>query len=235
MNELLQVGGRFVCTHPYLHPLGDRRGDYSYLTPQQAVEGMAAKLADPMDLPADGDLQGLFLLLRGVDHRGFADALGAFNTIFPVTELQLAERRAGWLATLEKDKLIQATGPIHPAWHEQDPRRHGGGTEMETTLGPLVAMAEGYDQENVRPEAELAALIEKKRAHLQAIDAAWTALADNLQNGTGLALVLEGNSGSIHRQLVENTPPAEGYKLAAVCGWIGEAHQMTFFRELLGI
>ncbi|MBI9087561.1 MAG: hypothetical protein JEZ11_28490, partial [Desulfobacterales bacterium] len=33
MDELLQAGGRFVCTHPYLHPLGDRRGNYSYLTP----------------------------------------------------------------------------------------------------------------------------------------------------------------------------------------------------------
>ncbi|MBI9080466.1 MAG: hypothetical protein JEY79_12085 [Pseudodesulfovibrio sp.] len=235
MKELLQSDGRFVCTHPYLHPLGDRRGNYSYLTPQQAVEGMAAKLADPMDLPPNGDLQGVFLLLRGVDNQGFADTLGTFNTIFPVTELQLAERRAAWLATLEKDKLIQATGPIHPTWHEQDPRRHEGGKNMDTTLGPLVAMAEGYNQENIRPETELDALIEKKRAHLQTLDDAWTNLTATLQGGTGLGLVLDGNSGSIHRQLLENTPPVEGYKLAAACCWIGESGQMTFFRELLGL
>lgn len=235
MDDLLQAGGRFVCTHPYIHPLGDRRSDCSYLTPQQAVKGMAAKLADPLDLFTSGNLQGVFLLLRGVDNQGFADALGAFNTIFPVTELQLAARRAKRLATLEKDKLIQATGPIHPAWHEQDPRRHGGGVDLDTTLGPLVAMVEGYNQENFRPEAELDALIEKKRAHLQMLDDAWTDLTATLQGSTGLCLVLNGNSGSIHRQFIENLPSVEGYKLAAVCCWIGESGQMTFFRELLGL
>lgn len=235
MEGLLQVGGRFVCVHPYIHPLGDRRGDYAYLTPQQAAEGMAAKLADPKDLQAGQDLRGVFLLLRGVDNNGFAETLAAFNSVFPITELQLAERRAGWLATLEKDKFIQETGPIHPTWTDQGAHRHPGGSALEKSLGGLLGMADGYGQENTRPEDELAAVIEKKRTHLQELEAAWTTITDALKDGAGLGLVLDGNVGSIHRQLVENMPPVEGYKLAAVCCWIGNTEDMTFFRELLSI
>ncbi|WP_419787302.1 hypothetical protein [Pseudodesulfovibrio sp.] len=235
MNGLLQAGGRFVCVHPYIHPLGDRRGDYAYLTPQQAVDGMAAKLADPKDLQAGSNLRGVFLLLRGVDNAGFAGTLAAFNAVFPITELQLAERRAGWLATLEPDKFVQATGPIHPAWTDQKAHRHPEAVALEKALGGLLGMAEGYDLENTRPEEELAAVIEKKRAHLQELETAWATITDALKSGQGLGLVLDGNVGSIHRQLRENLPPVEGYKLAAVCCWLGNAVDMTFFRELLGL
>ncbi|BCS89955.1 hypothetical protein [Pseudodesulfovibrio sediminis] len=235
MEGLLQAGGRFVCVHPYIHPLGDRRGDYAYLTPQQAAEGMAAKLADPMDSPGEDTLQAVLLMLRGVEHTDFVETLNAFNTVFPVSELQLAERRAGQLATLEQDKMIQTTGPVHPAWRGQDPRRHERAKDMGTTLGAQVALGEGYAIEAVRPEDELAALIDKKKALLEQLETDWTTLQDVIQGGAGKGLVLNGNSGSIHRQLVELRPPVEGYKLAAVCAWIGTAEHMTFFRELLGI
>ncbi len=117
------------------------------------------------------------------------------------------------------------------------PRRstHPGCTALDTSLGGLLGMAEGYDLENVRPEDELAAVIEKKRAHLQGLDAAWATITGALQGGAGMGLVLDGNIGSIHRQLVENMPPVEGYKLAAVCCWIGTTQSMTFFRELMGL
>ncbi len=110
MESLLQAGGRFVCVHPYIHPLGDRRGDYAYLTPQQAVEGMAAKLADPKDLQAEDELRGVFLLLRGVDNDDFAKTLVAFNAVFPVTELQLAERRADGLPPWRRTSSFRKPG-----------------------------------------------------------------------------------------------------------------------------
>ncbi|RWU04141.1 hypothetical protein DWB63_09040 [Pseudodesulfovibrio sp. S3] len=235
MTGLLQTGGLFACVHPYIHPTGDRRGDYAFLTPQQAATGMVDKLGDVMDLPPGGDLQAVFLLLRGVEHTGFADTLKAFNAVFPVTELQLAERRAAWLATLETDKLIQATGPVHPAWHKQDPRRHERAADLDTALGAQVALGEGYALESVRPEDELAALIDKKQAHVTQLETAWTALQDVIQGGTGLGQILTGNRDSIHRQLNEALPPVEGYKLAAMCCWIGTDEQTTFIKELLGL
>lgn len=235
MVGLLDAGGLFTCVHPYIHPLGDRRGEYAYLTPQQAADGLAVKMADPMDLPGKDTLQGVFLLLRGVEHADFADTLKAFNAIFPVTELELAQRRAGQLATLEQDKMIQTTGPVHPAWRGQNPRQHERANDMGMALGAQVALGEGYAIEAERPEDELAALIDKKQAHIEQLETEWTALQDVIQGGAGKGLVLNGNSGSIHRQLAEFRPPVEGYKLAAMCAWIGTAEHMTFFRELLGL
>jgi len=235
MDGLLQRGGRFVCAHPYIHPLGDRRGDYAYLTPQQAVEGLADKLADPNDLIEGDALRGVLLLLRGVDHAGLAEALAAFNAIFPVTELQLAERRARWLSSLEKDKLVQTTGSIHPSWASMDTRRHPGGASMDKAAGGLLGMADGYALENQRPEDELASVIEKKRAFLQGLEAAWETIAAGIQGGGGLGVILDGNVSSIHRQLTEALPPVEGYKLAVACCWIGNTEDMTIFKELFGL
>ncbi|SOB60524.1 conserved protein of unknown function [Pseudodesulfovibrio profundus] len=232
---LLQAGGHFLCLHPYIHPLGDRRGEYAYLTPQQTVTGMADKLADPQDVLSKNSLESVFLLLRGVDHDHFAAVLDAFCTLFPVTELMLAKRRAKWLATLEKDKLIRAVGPVHPSWHSHETRRHPRTVQLDQEMGGLLGMAEGYEQENTRPEAELNALIEKKRTHLQELDAAWTLVTDALRGDSGVGLALNGNMGSIRRQLKENTPPVEGYKLSALCCWIGSIDDVAFIREMVSL
>ena len=232
---LMSTGGKFVCVHPYRHPVGDRRYDYAYLTPADAVSALAAKLADVADPPPAGTLGALTLMIRETGHAAFRASLAAFNAVFPVTGLQLAQRRAGWLATLESDKLIQAAGPKTPAWKSGDPRRHAAVAGMDRATGGLLALAEGYAAENVRPEDELAALIAEKTQRVADLESAWNDFAASLQGDAGSGLYLTGDAASIRRQLLSSDPPAATYKLTACACWVAPEANLTLLREVFGL
>jgi hypothetical protein len=236
LEALLDAGGKFVCIHPYLHPVGDRRGDYTYLTPADAVAALAAKLADPTDpAPAGGSLEAVVMMIRATTHADFQASLAAFNTVLPLTGLQLALRRAGWLAGLETEKLIQTVGPRVPAWHDGDLHRHSLVAQMDRALGSLVAMVEGYAAENTRPEDELAGLIAEKTQRLADLTSAWNTLVDRLQGDAGLGIYVAGDAGSIRRQLLASDPPAATWKLTSLACWIAPADRLTLLKETFGL
>ena len=228
-------GGKFVCVHPYQHPVGDRRGDYAYLTPGDAVASLAAKLADAADMAPAGTIGALVLMIREANQERFHASLSSFNAVFPVTGLQLAQRRAGWLATLESDKLIQAVGPAVPLWRNGDPRRHSAVAALDRSLGALLAVTEGFDAENTRPEDELAALIAEKSQGVVDLVSAWDTLAATLQGDVGLGLYLAGDAGSIRRQLLSSSPPAASYKLTALACWVAPAGNLILLKEIFGL
>jgi len=234
LGALLEAGGAQLCVHPFLHPLGDRRGDYAYMTPQQAVEAVAGKMADPVDALPAGQLAAVLLVLRGVAMDDFAATLEAFNAVFPVSELRMVQRRARALATLEQDKFLRPQGPGHPTWRHQDPRRHDSPQDMARTLGRRLAMAEAYARDS-SPEDELGAVVAKKREQLAENAGGWTRLAERLAGGSAVGLHLDGYAGSIRRQLLEQIPTVEGYKLAAAVCWIGPTERITLYRECFGL
>lgn len=235
MDALMAAGGKFVCVHPYQHPLGDRRGDYAYLTPQDAVAALAAKLADPADLAPSGTIAALALMIREASDSAFQASLAAFNTVFPVTALQLAERRSGWLATLERDKLIQSVGPVAPPWHNGDPRRHSAMTRLDGAMGGLIAVSEAYDAENKRPETELAELISEKSARVGTLASAWASIVSTFTGDTGLGMYATGDAGSIRRAFLSSSPPAASYKLTAIACWVAPAENLVLLKELFGL
>lgn len=241
LDALLQAGGRFVCVHPYVHPVGDRRGEYSYLTPSDCVAALGDKIADPEDGAGDadaGNLAAVCVLLHAADHGPFAALLAAFNAVFPVTELQLAERRARQLITLEKDKRIIATAPKEPRWVASAPHRHGALCGMDTALGALVAQSEAFAAENASAEAELAALMQARAAHVAQLDAAWQALCSGLSGDAGdagLGWYLSGDAAGMARQLAAGGTPVSAYKLCAALCWVGAAERVAVFKEVFGL
>ncbi|MFV0348435.1 MAG: hypothetical protein ACK5JO_07585 [Halodesulfovibrio sp.] len=244
LEALLQAGGRFVCVHPYVHPVGDRRGEYSYLTPSDCVAALAGKIADPEDQPSEtggedgvdaGNLAAVCVLLHAADHGPFAALLAAFNAVFPVTELQLAERRARQLITLEKDKRIIATAPKEPRWVASAPHRHGALCGMDSALGALVAQSEAFAAENASAEAELAALMQARVVHVAQLDAAWQALCSGLSGDAGLGWYLSGDAAGMARQLAAGGTPVSAYKLSAALCWVGAAERVAVFKEVFGL
>lgn len=235
LTALLSGGGRILAVHPYVHPVGDRRGDYAYLTASDAIAHLAAKIADPVDAPRGADLAGLAILFRGVDNAGLAATMGAFNAVFPLAELDMVMRRAGQLAGLDTSKLVQPTGPLHQRWRTSLPRRNMKATAMDIALGGQIAIAEGYAAESMRPEAELAALIERKREHIAARTAAWSDLVTTLQGGSGLAMYATGSAAGLRTAFLASTPPEQGHALAALICWVGTPEQLTFFKEFVGV
>lgn len=233
VEDLLAAGGRFLCVHPYQYPVGDRRGEYAYLTPADAGAHLCCKLADPID---DNSFEAAVVLsFRGVDHQEFSKQLAAFNAVFPVTELQLAERRAKTLHTLEQDKFHTPRGALYPRWRAQNPCRHATGQRMKQHMGALLAVAEAYAQELTRPEQELNALLQRKQMHLETLANAWSALQEHLHAQSGVGLYCEGSAGKLRTLLHQTPPPGAGHKLAALVCWTGTLERVRFFKEVFGL
>lgn len=235
LTDLVTRSVHCVCVHPYLHTVGHRRGEYNYLTPNDALKQLGNKLVDSEEQLPAGTLGAVFIMLHGATHSDFVQQLAAFTQVFPVTELQLVMRRAKALSSLEVDKFIVPKGRVWPEFVLRDPRQHSALRSVDSTLGKLVAVGEGYRKEHLSPEAELAALMDKKTAHIQESEQAWENLVDSINGGAGQAMYCEGSLAGLRAQLFKSGTPSGAYKLCAAMCWLGKPEHLVVFREVFGL
>ncbi|MBI9109917.1 hypothetical protein [Maridesulfovibrio ferrireducens] len=235
LNELLNVSSKFLCAHPYVHPLGDKRGDYTYLSPSGCLDGMLAKLADPSDDLPETVSGSVFLKFTAYDHADLAAKLAAFNAVLPVTPLQMVQRRAEDLNVLETEKYILGDGFISPKFQDLDARQQVTNNKMDSKLARMVAVSHGYDCQNKRPETLLSELITKKQKATEEAGAAWERFCSLFSGGSGQAAYLNGSVRDIRLELANMGTSDGTHVLSVICCWIGEAEAMTVFREVLGI
>lgn len=232
--DLTAQSGRCVCVHPYVHTVGHRRGEYSYLTPNDALKALGNKLVDAEETLPSCKLGAVFVLLYGATHSDFVKQLDAFLQVFPVTELQLVMRRANALNTHEEDKFITPAGRIWPEFQQRDLRQHCAVRSVDSRLGRLVAVGEGYN-ESTTPEAQLAALMDKKAAHIQQAEQAWQQLVESMKGGAGKALYREGSLAGLRGELLKSGTPLSVYKLSAAMCWLASPQQLKVLKEVLGL
>ena len=121
-----------LCVHPWQQGVGDRKGDYAWLTPENALASLSARCV-PACLTGDAPQGGtaLVLVVTAPDLSAFMYALGAFNGVFPLRELEQAGRRAAALATLELDKFVIPKAPCFPPWEWLTPGTPSTGAAFE--------------------------------------------------------------------------------------------------------
>ncbi|WP_319761874.1 hypothetical protein [Maridesulfovibrio sp.] len=235
LNSLLAISADFLCVHPYVHPVGDKRGDYTYLSPSSCRDAVLAKLADPYEnLPA-GECGAVFLQLTGYDHADMAKKLDTFNSVFPVVPLQLVQRRAADLAVLETEKYIFGTGFVSPKFQKLDERQHKKNRDMDAAMASMLAISHGYDTQNQRPETRLQEVMEKKRNQAAEAAASWAELAGTFAGGSGQAAYLTGSVGQIRNDFSKLAITDGAHVLSVICCWIGPPEKMAIFKEVLGL
>ncbi len=235
LDELLNTSSQFICAHPYVHPLGDKRGDYTYLSPSTCIEGMLTKLADPAEKMPEGNCGSIFLKFTAYDHANLASILATFNSVFPVTPLQMVQRRAEDLNILETEKYVLGNGFVSPKFQNLDVRQHKTNKELDSKLASLVAVSHGYNCQNKRPELLLTELIVKKKTATEKLNTDWDNFCSLFKGGSGKAVYLSGDVLSITRDLSHMEIDDGTHALTVICGWIGDVQATTVFREVLGI
>lgn len=235
LNSLLAISTDFLCVHPYVHPVGDKRGDYTYLSPSSCRDAVLAKLADPYEKLPAGECGAVFLKLSGYDHADMAGKLAAFNTVFPVASLQLVQRRAADLAVLETDKYVFGNGFISPKFQKLKERQHQTNNKMDVALATMLAISHGYDTQNKRPETLLSELMTKKQNNTAEAAAAWEKISSIFSGGSGQAAYLSGSVRQIRHDFSKLAINDGAHVLTVICCWIGEPEAMTVFREVLGL
>ncbi|WP_319780786.1 hypothetical protein [Maridesulfovibrio sp.] len=235
LNSLLAISADFLCVHPYVHPVGDKRGDYAYLSPSSCRDAVLAKLADPYENLPEGDCAAVFLQITGYDHADMAKKLAAFNTVFPVVPLQLVQRRAADLAVLETEKFIFGTGFVSPKFQKLDERQHKKNRDMDTAMASMLAYCHGYDTQNKRPETRLQEVMAKKQNKAAEAAASWAELAATFAGGSGQAAYLTGSVGQIRNDFSKLAITDGAHVLSVICCWIGQPEKMAIFKEVLGL
>lgn len=235
-SALLSSRAAYLAITPYHYGIGQWRGDHAYLTPQGAIRAVADRLGDSA-LPSSG--AGLVLLILAAPAPGqLAAALALFNRVFPIRELQQAERRARALASLEEDKFKIPDAPAYPAWGAASPERDATGLATSRALGAQLAVAEGLAAAQASPAERLAGFAAKVSAAMRQRQADLDALMAGM-SGTDSGwhgAYLEGAGPDLAHQLREAAPPLDAaYKCTVAVCWFGAIGQVAYYKEAFGL
>ena len=234
--DALGTPARFLAVTPFQHTVGTRKGEYGFLTPEQALQTLAGRFADA----GVGDKpQALILLVVATPSPSLmARALEGLNAVYPIAELEQAMRRARALATLETDKFIIPDCPGFPPWGVAAPQKDAKGRAVAKTLGGMLAATEGAAKGAQAPMDMLAGFAQKQAAKLLQKAADLRALASSMSGGMDAwaGVCLEGTGVSLFRQISTLEPPFDAScKCSSLLCWMGEPQQVAFYKESLGL
>ncbi|WLQ14390.1 hypothetical protein O5O45_00380 [Hahella aquimaris] len=233
---LMRYEGQTLCVHPFQEGVGDGSGLYRYLSAPNAAARLAAKLTDAQDAGRPrGLLDAVAVLIVARDLAGFAERLAAFNAVFPTPELQLAQRRAAQLATLEQEKFILPDAPLTPPWTARDGIQVHHLAQHGRAVGAQLATAQGYASETPSPIAELQAVIARKRQRLKELQSHYDQLKGQLTGQAGYALYAQGDASAVAAQLQAPGAPGHEYVLTAGALFVAGTGQLTFLKETFGL
>ncbi|MDG9666718.1 hypothetical protein ONV78_03145 [Hahella sp. CR1] len=235
-QALMRYEGQILCVHPFQEGVGDGSGLYRYLSAPNAAARLAAKLTDAQDTGRPrGQLDAVSVLIVARDLASFAERLEAFNAIFPTPELQLAQRRAAQLATLEQEKFILPDAPLTPPWVARDGVQIPRLAQHGRAVGAQLATAQGYAAETLSPVAELQAVIERKRQSLQQLQRHYEQLKGQLSGQAGYALYAQDDASTVAAQIKTPGAPGHEYVLTAGALFVADAGRLTFLKEIFGL
>lgn len=98
--NLAAVNCALLSVHPWVYGVGRHEESGQYLSPQNAVDYLAGKLAG-----AGGAQQVVAFMICAADHAGFMQALRQFSQVLPLPTIAQVSRMAATAATLATTKM----------------------------------------------------------------------------------------------------------------------------------
>ncbi|BES69737.1 hypothetical protein RE428_08000 [Marinobacter nanhaiticus D15-8W] len=240
LSDLLASGGQVVTIHPWTQGAGDTGNGVrseparGWLSPAQAVQALVDKLKDKLDPAKDESEELLLIMVSGSDYGSWARSLAAFNSVLPLGDLSLCQRRAEQLATLEADKRQRIAASHNPRWRRLNGQQHGTGAAIRTQLGALLARVETLSSDT-DPLMDLQAFLDNRTAMLTERQRAWDDLRGTLGPTTQQLYVAAGGSPEgLAAQLQQSSPPNPGAPLCALVAVTGPAGCLSYFKEVVG-
>lgn len=213
LNALL-VRGQVLTIHPYQYAVGNQQPSGVFLSAQNAVDTLIAKLNDQADdNRPTGNLNALAVLLTADNHAKFSQVLNAFVQVLPVSELSALARRVQAELSAD-DKMSTPAVDVVPRYKPNGYLNQPPLRDALKYQGAQVAQLESLasDQNNV--VAKLQALATKRNNALNE----WQAAIDGLKNIDGNVKVFtaSGSASSIASELKDSGVPNPQAAISAV-------------------
>lgn len=235
-TEAVAAPVEFMVLTPFQYGVGARKGDRAYLTPETALKVLTRRIADAG--ATSEDLALVLLIVAAPTHAAMAQALDAFNAVYPIAQLEQIGRRARALANLETDKFVIPHGPGYPAWGKVSPQKDPKGQAVAKSLGGMLAAGEGSAMGSASPAALLASFAQKQASKVADKAAALQALADSMTGGfdAWAGFHVRGAGPAIFRELSKLDPPFDAsFKCSALLCWFGKPAQVAYYKESFGL
>lgn len=224
LNNLL-VQAKTLTVTPAVYGLGDD----GFLSTQQAINTLAAKLADNADrhTPANQN-HALVLLLSAASPAQLISQLEPICNLLAVPALLAYQRQLQKAASLPSDKMQQNKPALTPRWTQKSalnlqPLRNAAGL-----LGTQIAQLESLSSDAATPLAKLTALANKRSALITQLQTDLTALAN--VSGSIWRFAYTGSAAALATELQNTAAPVK--QPVSVAMVISSAQPLTFFQEL---
>lgn len=224
LNNLL-VQAKTLTVTPAVYGLGDD----GFLSTQQAINALAAKLADNADrhTPANQN-HALVLLLSAASPAQLISQLEPICNLLAVPALLGYLRQLQKTASLPSDKMQQNKPALTPRWTQKSalnlqPLRNAAGL-----LGTQIAQLESLSSDAATPVAKLTALANKRSALITQLQTDLTALAN--VSGSIWRFAYTGSAAALATELQNTAAPVK--QPVSVAMVISSAQPLTFFQEL---
>lgn len=239
-NAIMDGGGTYCCAHPFMAGVRESGTHGSYLSFNNAVKRVAEKLLDASDnnRPVfSGTHAALALAVTAKTMAGFHANLHAFNTVFPIPALVMAEKRAKALLQQEQIRYVIKAAPKSPQFQRMAWSALPAVMGVKRAVGSRIAMAESYNAENISPTDELASMLADKQAFAADQVSAYAALSGGFSGSPCKALYLEAETNNQLKGGLLAATNAPGYDsvLTALVLFIGIPADMVFLRELFDV
>lgn len=213
LNELL-VRGQVLTVHPYQYAVGEQQPSGVFLSAQNSVNTLIAKLNDQADdNRPSGNLNALAVLLTADNHQQFSQVLNAFVQVLPVSELSALARRVH--AELSaSDKMSTPAVDVVPRYKPNGYLNQNPLRDALKYQGAQVAQLESLASDQNDVVAKLQTLATKRNNALTE----WQTAIDDLKNIDGNVQVFtaSGSASSIASELKDSGVPNAQAAISAV-------------------
>ncbi|MBY8190968.1 hypothetical protein KW510_00430 [Vibrio fluvialis] len=228
--DSLLIAGTVLSATPYQFQVGEKLDSGSYLSPNNAVKTLSAKLRDHSDRHRpNGHLHAVAIMLTGQSISEFAAKLEQITAVLTLPDWTQVARQAKAMLTNERDKLHQPVAMVQPRFKPFATLNALPVGDYFSEQSAQLATLESLASDSTHVIGKLQALAAKRSAVLSDISEA----INNLKNlqGSVFSMSLNGSAESIATQL-QNAAAPNNHQLT-IASLLLSHEPLTFWEELL--
>ncbi|MBY7970861.1 hypothetical protein KW445_14580 [Vibrio fluvialis] len=228
--DSLLIAGTVLSATPYQFQVGEKLDSGSYLSPNNAVKTLSAKLRDLSDSHRPkGQLHAVAIMLTGQSISEFASKLAQITAVLTLPDWTQVARQAKALVTNDRDKLHQPVAMVQPRFKPFATLNALPVGDYFSEQSAQLATLESLASDSTHVIGKLQALAAKRSAVLSDISGA----INNLKNlqGSVFSMSLNGSAESIATQL-QNAAAPNNHQLT-IASLLLSHEPLTFWEELL--
>ncbi len=224
-DSILSSSDNLLATtvvHPWVEGAGEGNGHYKYLRFPNAVK----KLVEENEFNTEAVLA---IAVTAASYTDFKTQLSTLNAVFPVKDLQLIERRAAEMVTIEHSKWQLNFTHNNIITTQRNSSALAVLKQLHAAADVDVAINEAQTFKNSNPAANLTAFAARKQTYDTTAASTLANIKTGLSGGAGWRFYAQFDI----KNALQTGHPGHDYTLTAIVLFAGSASDLALLNEML--